>query len=147
METLDCSLDGMDQQESWGERELGDVAQGLMWDGWKEECVRIQVPTGVKSKQRPAGEDASRTFNVNNLYCRQLVNIVWSTCESQAAGDFHYDPFTTHWDMPSWMPTLDSSSNNPATSRVHDELYTSDAWIEKQAKIDSLLDIPDDLPC
>ncbi|KIO21350.1 hypothetical protein M407DRAFT_29068 [Tulasnella calospora MUT 4182] len=66
--------------------------------------------------------------------------------ESQAAADFHFDPFTTHWETPSWMPTVDSPSDNADTSRIHDELYTSDAWLEEQVKIDALPDVPDDLP-
>ncbi|KIO27586.1 hypothetical protein M407DRAFT_23129 [Tulasnella calospora MUT 4182] len=44
------------------------------------------------------------------------------------------------------MPPLDSTGDNPDTRRVHDELYTSDAWIEEQARIDQLSDIPDELP-
>lgn len=47
MEKLDRLLDTMDRRESQDDE--GDVAQGSSWDGWKEEGVRIQVPTGVKA--------------------------------------------------------------------------------------------------
>lgn len=149
MEKLDRLLDTMDQRERESQGNKGDVAQGTSWDGWKEEGVKIQVPTGVKANHRPRGEDASQTFEVNGLHRRQLVDVIRSTFESQAAADFHYDPFTTHWDVPDWMPNVNppaSDNDSPDKCRIHDELYTSEAWIEEQARINQLSDIPDDLP-
>ncbi|KAG8989786.1 hypothetical protein FRB90_002071 [Tulasnella sp. 427] len=146
MEKLDRLLDEMDENGSGSKRPEDDVAQGSSWDGWKEEAVRIQVPTGVKANRRPKGEDASRAFNVKGLHRRGLVDVIKSTFESQAAADFHFDPFTSQWETPSWMPCLDEGSDNPTTLRILDELYTSDAWIEEQTRIEALPDIPDDLP-
>ncbi|KAG8945266.1 hypothetical protein FRC04_001106 [Tulasnella sp. 424] len=144
VEKFDRLLDKMDKEESG--RDAVGVAEGSSWDGWIEEGVRIEVPTGVKNSHRPRGERASHAFEVKGLHRRKLVDVIQATFESPAAADFHFDPFTTSWELPSWIPPFDDCTGNTTTTRIHDELYTSDAWLEEQAKIDALTDVPDDLP-
>lgn len=176
MERLDAALDKLDSMpvDASEEETNGEVVGEKQppWNGWKEESVRIPVPTGVKSSARARGQLASKDFDIPGLFRRQLVDIIRTELESDAANDFHFDPFTTYWDPPEAKPatppgpfTAPSSSTQipePATTpspsaspdplppppptRILDELYSSDAWLGEQARLDALPPDPDGLP-
>lgn len=141
---LDIALDKFDVPSSGDGDGSGSNLHGGVGDGWIEEAVRIEVPTGVKQLSNPSAATASKPFNVPGLLRRPLVQVIKAACQEDAAQDFHFEPFKS-------FHTTPSHPSHPAPrspfQRIHDELYSSDAWLEEQSKLNAQPNEPGcDLP-
>lgn len=141
MDRLNTALDGLDKEES-RRGAAGEVfVQG---DGWIEESVCIEIPTGVKQPHKRSLDQppASTPFNIPGLFRRPLVEVIKSACQDDLAREFHYEPFR------SFQAHSPSQPHGEETLlRLHDELYASDAWITEQQKLETLPPEPGcDLP-
>ena len=67
-------------------------------------------------------------FMVEGLYYRPFTEVIKETIESDDAMTFHYTPFQHYWQNPAGGPD----------EHVYNEMYTADAWVRKQEKIDVL---------
>ena len=120
--------------------------------GWRSSDISIGVPTGKKKtasvKKDEAGHEARMRraprpppsskadidgfpLPVGKFHYRPICEVIRETfSRDPAARSFHYHPYkqTCH------PPT------NPAlpTERVYDELYSSEAWIREDAKIQTI---------
>lgn len=111
-------------------------------DGWVEDAVKIEIPTGAKPG-RTSTTPTSHTYPIPGLRRRPLVEVIKDACTDDAAQDFHFEPFKAYRPR----PTPQGAPAADAYERVHDELYASDAWMEEQEKLDQLPPEPDcDLP-
>ncbi|KAI0337344.1 hypothetical protein BDW22DRAFT_1468571 [Trametopsis cervina] len=104
-------------------------------DGWHETTVKISLPKeGVKA----SSEADAPVLEVKGLWHRRLRDVIRSAYEDVGQATFHNIPFKL----------FHHRSNNHQTStpdeRVYSELYTADAMLEEQAKIDNLPRNPDD---
>ncbi|EGN93613.1 hypothetical protein SERLA73DRAFT_63876 [Serpula lacrymans var. lacrymans S7.3] len=86
-------------------------------DGWKECNINICVPTRVMN---PKGN--GKIFAIPHFRYRPLVSVIKSAFSDVSAKSFHLFPFKRIW-----QPPFSGSKQ-----RVHDELYTSDSWIQAQ---------------
>ena len=89
-------------------------------DQWKVTNIEISVPTREKN---PNGN--GRAFHVEGLRYRPLTSVVQAVFAEALSKLFHLTPFKRIW-------------RSPLTGheqRIHDELYTSDAWIQAQDEI------------
>lgn len=86
-------------------------------DGWKECNINICVPTRVMN---PKGN--GKIFAIPHFRYRPLVSVIKSAFSDVSAKSFHLFPFKRIW-----QPPFGGSEQ-----RVHDELYTSDSWIQAQ---------------
>ena len=85
-------------------------------DGWHEAKVDIQIPVASRTKPPPP----SRTFSIPGFHHRSLVEVIKAAWSESTAKRFHLSPFKRiHIDPKTKVET-----------RVYDEVYTSDAWIE-----------------
>jgi Plavaka transposase len=85
-------------------------------DGWREVRVDIQIPVASRTKPPPP----SRTFSIPGLHHRSLVEVIKAAWSEDMARRFHLSPFKRiHIDPKTKVET-----------RVYDEAYTGDAWIE-----------------
>ncbi|KAF8150475.1 hypothetical protein K438DRAFT_1624174 [Mycena galopus ATCC 62051] len=81
-------------------------------DGWKEVEVEIEIPSGVKDKP-------PLSFRVPGLHHRSIVEVIKTAFTDISSRNFHLAPFTKLY-----------KSASDTITRIYDELYTSDAWIE-----------------
>ncbi|KAF7372504.1 hypothetical protein MVEN_00112300 [Mycena venus] len=81
-------------------------------DGWKKVEVEIEIPLGVKDK-------SPLSFKVPSLHHRSIVEVIKTTFADISSRNFHLAPFTKLY-----------KSASDTITRIYDELYTSDAWIE-----------------
>jgi hypothetical protein len=95
-----------------------DVVFGI--DGWKHTMVEISVPTKEKKK-----EGNGRTFSVDGLQYRPILNVVRAVFAEASSKSFHLMPFKKIWKSPI----------TGHQQRVYDELYVSDTWNEAQDDI------------
>ncbi|KAG9047246.1 hypothetical protein FS837_002719 [Tulasnella sp. UAMH 9824] len=132
LEKLNAALDGLDEGGEWEDDNVGTVP--VVGDGWIEESVRIEIPTGVKqttkSSTRPSAP--SVLFDVPGLFRRPLVEVIKAACQEDLAQDFHFEPFRSYQACP------DPQGAGETFRRLHDELYASDAWLSEQQKLDNL---------
>ena len=118
--------------------------------GWRETPLTIRVPKGVKltkaSKRTAAteksqlqrGEPSTVTLErpvpgapitIHDFQHRKICDIIRETFGSDpAAHSFHYHPHELRWRPP----------GSDSDERVHGELYTSQAWLDEDAKVQSL---------
>lgn len=142
---LDTALDKFNTSGSRDREGSGSNLHEGVGDGWIEEAVRIEVPTGVKQLSNPSAATASKPFKVPGLLRRPLVQVIKAACQEATAQDFHFEPFKSfHTAAPS-HPSRPSPHAH--FQRIHDELYSSDAWLEEQSKLDAQPNEPGcDLP-
>lgn len=84
-------------------------------DVWKEMAAEILVPTQEKN---PHGN--GQPFTIPGFQYRPLTAVIHAAFSEAASKWFHFTPFKHFW-------------RSPVTGqeqRLHDELYTSDAWIK-----------------
>ena len=120
--------------------------------GWKKSPISIGIPTGRKQSMRARREDAAHQARLQNAPCpppsaeasvdgfplalgnfhhRSICEVIRETFSSDpAARSFHYHPYTKTYQPPK-IPT-------PQPERVYDEVYTSDAWIREDARIQTI---------
>ena len=88
-------------------------------DGWIHSDIHISVPTG---KRDPNGSGLD--FSISGLYHRRLVPVLKAALVEVTAARFHLFPFKRIWRLPSDQEV-----------RCFDEVYTSDAFIEDNDKL------------
>jgi len=93
--------------------------------GWKETAVEIEVPS-----QRA---DDGVPFKVPGFHYRPLVDTIHEAFSDAQARAFHLWPFHHLWTDP----------NDGHTSRIYDELYTLDAWIQAHDELQEQPKEPD----
>lgn len=92
---------------------------------WKESTVKIRVPCdGVK-----CAEDDSPEFAVHGVYTREITDVITNIFQEPDFNVLHLTPFT-QW----WKP---GDGEDPV--KVYGEMYTSDAMIEADLDIQSLI--------
>lgn len=118
--------------------------------GWRETLLTINVPKGVKltkAAKRAAATEQSRLrlgepstatlkqpvpgapITVRDFQHRRICDIIRETFASDpAARSFHYHPYELKWKPP----------GSDSEERVHGELYNSEAWLEEDARVQSL---------
>jgi len=118
--------------------------------GWRETPLTIRVPKGVKltkAAKRTAATEQSRLrrgepstatlerpvpgapVTIPDFQHRGFCDIIRETFASDpAAHSFHYHPYELKWTPP----------GSDSEERVHGELYTSQAWLDEDAKVQSL---------
>ncbi|KIK33529.1 hypothetical protein CY34DRAFT_99446 [Suillus luteus UH-Slu-Lm8-n1] len=84
-------------------------------DRWKEAAAEILIPTREKD---PNGN--GQVFTVPGFQYRPLTAVIHAAFSEAASKWFHFTPFKRFW----------KSSVTGQEQRLHDELYTSDAWIQ-----------------
>ena len=118
--------------------------------GWRETLLTIRVPKGIKltkAAKRAAVTEQSRLhrgepstvtversvpsapITVHDFQHRRICDIIRETFSlDPAAHTFHYHPYELKWTPP----------GSDSAERVHGELYTSQAWLDEDAKVQSL---------
>jgi len=118
--------------------------------GWRETLLTIRVPKGIKltkatkraaateQSQLRRGEPSTVTLErpvpaapitIPGFQHRKICDIIRETFASDpAAKSFHCHPYELKWKPP----------GSDSEERVHGELYTSQAWLDEDAKLQSL---------
>ena len=137
------------------EEELRGRSSHNNWEqerGWRTSEIHIGIPTGQKQtaavRQANAAHQA-RLRNaphpplsvkanldgfpifIGNFHHRSICEVIRETfSQDPAAQSFHYHPYEKTYKSPV----------NPAlpTERIYDELYTSDAWLREDAKVQTI---------
>ncbi|KAG8942397.1 hypothetical protein FRC04_003762 [Tulasnella sp. 424] len=132
LEKVNAALDKLDEGDGWEEE--GTVS--VIGDGWIQESVRIEIPTGAKqaTKSATCQTPPSVPFDVPGLFRRPLVEVIKAAFQDDLARDFHFEPFRSYQACPGQPGT----NAEETLRRLHDELYASDAWLSEQKKLDSL---------
>ena len=99
-------------------------------DGWHEVKVDIDVPVASRAKPSPA----SRTFSIPGLHFRPLVEVIKAAWGEDMSRKFHLSPFRR----------IHIHPETKVETRVFDEAYTSDVWIEAH---NNLQKQPNELGC
>ena len=119
--------------------------------GWRETPLTIRVPKGVKltkAAKRAAATDQSRLqrgepstatlersipgapITIHDFQHRKICDVIRETfCSDPTARSFHYHPYELKWTPP----------GSDLEERVHGELYTSQAWLDEDAKVQSIV--------
>ena len=127
-----------------GLRQTGDM-------GWRETPLTIHVPKCIKvtkASKRAAATNMSRLrrselstatlewsvpgapITIRDFQHRRICDIIRETFSSDpAAHTFHYHPYELKWRPP----------RSNSDEQVHGELYTSKAWLDEDAKVQSLV--------
>lgn len=87
-------------------------------DDWREVSVDMEIPVPFKNQ-------APKTFRVQGLHYRSITEVIKTTWESISFLQFHLSPFR--------RIHIDPSTRKE--TRIYDEVYTSDAWIEAHDKL------------
>lgn len=130
--TLEEVEDEGDRPREGGGAEVGDEGWEYC-DGWLEDTVTIEIPTGAKPG-RNTTTPTSHSYTIPGLHRRPLVEVIKEACTDDSARDFHFEPYKAYRPK----PTHHGDPAPDAFERVHDELYASDAWMEEQVKLDNL---------
>jgi len=118
--------------------------------GWRETPLTIRVPKGIKltkaakraaateQSQLRRGEPSTATLErpvpgapitIPDFQHRKICDVIRETFASDpAANSFHYHPYELKWKPP----------GSDSEERVHGELYTSQAWLDEDVKVQSL---------
>ena len=137
------------------EEELRGRSSRNSWEqqrGWRTSEIHIGIPTGEKQTAPIRRENAAHQARLRNAPCpppskqagldgfpvsvgnfhhRSICEVIRETFSlDPATRSFHYHPYEKMYHSPvnSTLPT----------ERVYDELYTSDAWIREDAKIQTI---------
>lgn len=98
--------------------------------GFTETGVDIQVPSG--RKDTPPG-----IFKVPGLYYRDLLAVIREAFAHPLASKYHLSPFRLYHQPP----------GSDTESRVHGEIYTSDAFIQEHNRVQRIALHPNDTGC
>ncbi|KAM6494731.1 hypothetical protein JOM56_009354 [Amanita muscaria] len=94
-------------------------------DGWIPTTLELPLPC---EKIKHQSETAAPKFVIEEVYHRRVIEIIKSAVRQTAAEHFHIAPFTAYW----------KPSDDSPPERVFSEVYTADAFIEEQRRIDAL---------
>ena len=117
--------------------------------GWRASEITIGIPLGIKKTAPVRREHAAHEARLRNaphtplsteanleghpvtvgsFHYRPICEVIHETfSQDPAARAFHYHPYEQTYHSP--------TSPGLPTERVYDELYTSDAWIREDARI------------
>lgn len=87
-------------------------------DGWREVTVDIEIPVPVRGA-------IPKIFHIPGFYHRSITSVIKETWASITSYQFHLAPFKR-------------IHVNPSTgeeTRIYDEVYTSDTWIEAHDRL------------
>lgn len=120
--------------------------------GWRKSPLYIRISTGKKQTAQTRRADAAHQARVRNAPCpppstkanldgfpldvgnldhRSICEVIHETFSSDlAARSFHYHPYKKTYHSP-------TDPESPP-ERVYDEVYTSDAWICEDARIQTI---------
>jgi hypothetical protein len=94
-------------------------------DGWHEANLNLPLPC---EWVKQTSETAAAKFVVEGVYHRRIMDIIKLVMKSTAAEQFHITPFKSYWKRAEGAPP----------ERIYSELYTADAFLEEQQKINTL---------
>ena len=98
-------------------------------DGWHETSLEIPLP--CEKVMFPSEADAPK-FTVQGLHYRKFMEVLKLAYEEVSAKSFHTAPFKLYW----------QPNKNRPPERVISELYTADAMLDEQARIDTAFRVP-----
>jgi hypothetical protein len=111
-------------------KKLDTFEASLEGQGWKKGSVKISVPC----PKEKVGESGAAEFEVGDLLYRDLVEVIKSACQDEAAADsFHTTPFKEMW----------QPSDGAAPIRLYGEAYTSDEMINAYKEVQNIPPHPD----
>ncbi|THU93782.1 hypothetical protein K435DRAFT_669587 [Dendrothele bispora CBS 962.96] len=97
-------------------------------DGWVEGSVEIPLPAeGVK-----CSESEAPRLTVDGIFYRKPLEVIKSVFQSERSQNFHYVPFKLFHRRDSQN---DVEPPLPSDTRLHHELYNSDAYIQEYERI------------
>lgn len=99
-------------------------------DGWHEASVKIRLPC---EKEKFSSEDCAPEFDVDGLYYHKPLEVLKSAYQEVAAKTFHTKPYKLFW----------QPDDDGPPERIITELYTSDAMLQEQEKLNSQPHEPD----
>jgi hypothetical protein len=145
------------------EKKLKGRSSNAPWEqekGWRSKPVTIGIPLGVKRTKVTKSSDARIQAKVNrhddvhyktehsipgchviagDLHYRSICDVIKETFSSDpAAEQFQYHPYKETWERPGAPPET-------PPERVYGELYSSQAWIDEDRKI-QFISLPEDDP-
>ncbi|KZO91740.1 hypothetical protein CALVIDRAFT_547161 [Calocera viscosa TUFC12733] len=95
--------------------------------GWHQAPLTLQVPLGKLGVQ---------PYTVDGFFYKPLHLTAKDICENDPhARAFHYTPYKLYWR---------STQSNQGPTRVHDDVFSSDAWIAEHEKV-QVVSLPE--PC
>lgn len=97
--------------------------------GFKESSVDIEVPSGDETK-------GSGIFTVPGLLYRSLTGVIKDAFSGHLGHRHHLSPFKH----------IHVSPDNKTETRIYDEVYTSDAFIEANEEVQTRGEVPPDDP-
>ena len=128
--------------------------------GWRSKPLTIGVPLGIKRTKATKSADARIQAKVNrhddghykiehsipgchiiagDLHYRPICDVIKETFSSDpSAKQFHYHPYKENWERP-------NGPSETQQERVYGELYSSQAWIDEDRKI-QFVSLPEDDP-
>jgi len=128
--------------------------------GWRSKPVTIGIPLGIKRTKATKSADSRIQAKVNqhddvhyrtehsipgchvtigDLHYRPVCDVIRETFASDpAAKRFHYHPYNETWERPGAPP-------GTPPERVYGELYSSQAWINEDRKI-QFVSLPEEDP-
>ena len=145
------------------EKKLKGCSSKAPWEqekGWRSKPITIGIPLGIKWTKATKSADVHTQAKVNwhddiqykiehsipgchviagDLHYRPICDVIKETFSSDpAAKQFHYHPYNETWERPSAPP-------DTPPERVYGELYSSQAWINEDRKI-QFIPLPEDDP-
>jgi hypothetical protein len=96
-------------------------------DGWHESDVQINIPTGKKD---PTG--LGYTFSIPELHHRSLLGVIKAGLANVTSRHFHFSPFKRF-----------RRTSAGVEERCYDEVYTSDAFLDANRKLQDAPNEPD----
>jgi hypothetical protein len=90
-------------------------------DGWQESSVRIRLP--LDKKKMP--ETQAAEFEVNEIFHRDIIDVVSSVYQSDAVRYFNHIPFKQFW----------KSSEHAPPERLYGEFFSSQAMLDADNEI------------
>lgn len=101
--------------------------------GWRKGSLTINIPSNQNDQENGNSQHtASDTlFEVNDFWYRPILPLMRTILTaSPVSKRFNFVPYRQWWTRP-------ESSDPP--SRVYDELYTSDSWLEEHQKVQEIV--------
>ncbi|THU84525.1 hypothetical protein K435DRAFT_870175 [Dendrothele bispora CBS 962.96] len=91
-------------------------------DGWKQSSVRIRLP---RVRHSWGSESLAPEMSVDNVWHRDVVQVMKAALQDESALDFHMKPFKQMW----------KPSEDEAPMRIYGEAFWSDRMIEIDRKL------------
>ncbi|KAK7450147.1 hypothetical protein VKT23_013030 [Stygiomarasmius scandens] len=106
-------------------KHLAAKEQPLPWnaaDGWIKSSATLKLPRAKKSSKT---EDAAPEMKVDNVWYRDVVEVIKAAFQSELAWEFHMKPFKLMW----------KPSTDEPLQRVHGEAFWTDRMIDMDRRL------------